>query len=498
MATQLHTASKGVMSRGFHPYYPINPNGGADYFARLTADEGKGLYCDTSIGQAIVRCRMNHVIGKGLIPASAPETSILPADVTDKMRAAFAERADALWRLYAGDREMCDYYRKNTFAELQRIAYTNACFSDCLHYRPMRVRNGRYTVLNQVISGGAVSNKDNAVDSSTMIAGVAIDRNGSESGYYVQQSDDLLNDAQSWVRIPRYDSNGWLVADLIHLEDIDSDQRRGRGIFQSAKQDILNLVAYIGNEETSKAVKALFSVFIESEKSDDDIPSGKTLYENLNEIAEKGQGSDGEVTLNAGSVNILNPGETVKTIESMSQGTTFDTFVNLVVDIIGAATMVPRQILLSSYDSNYSASQGTIQDMDKNCSIERAFFASRFCEPVREELIDQWVRQGLLEAPHYFESELYRKAWCACTWRGPVATNIDITKTVNALKTAVESNFMTAEDATATISDGKDFGEVAEHRAAEKRREQELGLGASQEPAPTPADDTQEDDTNNE
>lgn len=485
MSNQLHANSRSAISRGFKPFYMLDPNADANYFHRIVDNSSKGLFFGTTVGHGIVLSRLNHVIGSGLVPASSPESNVLPPDCTQEVRDRFVRKVDALWRIYAGDKSMCDFYGEHTFGELQRIAYVNRCFSDCLHYHPVRIRNARTTVLNQIISGACVCNRDNNSDTKDCIAGVEI-RNGKPDGYWVQQSDDYLNDTTSWIRIPRYDRNGWTVSNLIHIDDTDGIQRRGRGIFESCKETVLALIKYCDNEGVAKAIKALFPFFLEKELDNNDTSAKTTFSEKLSTITED-ESENSEIIVGTGAVCELNPGEKMHAIESMTPGTAFPDYVSMMLNIIGSATLVPKQMLLSLYDSSYSASQATIQDADKAFSYERKMFANQFCDDVRSRMIDIWVSEGLVQAPHYNETSLYRSAWNACSWRGPSATTIDLLKLVNSLNAAVDMNIMTKEDASLIFS-GKDATEVFERRKNEEEQEQKLGIKKTATPKTVQAD----------
>ena len=140
-------------------------------------------------------------------------------------------------------------------------------------------------------------------------------------------------------------------------------------------------------------------------------------------------------------MNELPPGYEVQTVDANRSLSTFEAFVNALIAQVGAALEIPSEVLLSRFQSSYSAARGACcsfrQLLRSGASGLQGIFVSRCMSA-------GWLRRWLLDgiqAPGYFSDPLLRKAWSRASWYGPTMGMLDPVKEVQAAKLRVDYGF---------------------------------------------------------
>lgn len=464
MANVFSPSRTSKTSREFRPWYEANVNADSSYNLRDSQNTTKKLATETPIGKAIIDRVTQFTLGQGLFPQSAPEMAVL--NCTEEDYARFTSEAESFFR-YITDTKDFDYYRRNTFAQLQRLALKNILISgDVLVHKVFLSKWYNYRPTIQLISGSAIYNNGGEQDSKKRVGGVELDSKGRETGYWIAQSDDNLHDTFSSKLYSKYNTSGLEEFFLVALNTLEANQLRGIPYLTAVRDAILDLSTYNSATVQKALVQSLFTAFIQHDK-EEEIPSSihptlANLAQQNADMREEEERIDTGFSLASGNVVDLAPGESINMVESKTPASGFKEYIDVQLDLIGSAVNVPREALLASFQSSYSASKGSLAVAEKGFSTFRKDIADNFCQPLWDMVIDYGIRLGEIHAPRYLEgTDRIKKAWLATTWIGPSAISLNPVQEVNAYVTAIQNGLCTHEQAVRSLY-GKDFEEVAD------------------------------------
>ena len=457
-------------AKNFQAYFNVDPNAWVSSVLKRSLDESRRLYNDSPIPHAIVDTLTRYVIGTGLTPKSAPDREYLGWSVEEGN--AFTREAESFFNLITGSPDF-DFYGKDNFLTLQQEAFKTILISgDLLLHRTYGDKSRRYKPYIQLISGDWVRNTD-MNDTKGNTGGVLFDERGKEIGYEIAQTDDNRLDTFSSKRVNRFNSRTrFKEFDLIKLQSQQSGLVRGIPLLNPVKESILLVTSFERSYVTKALVQSLMTVFLESEQQTSSTLSGMDAIKEAAMPKMQGESDmDNDIALGPGIVVRLAPGEKANVAESKIDGADYETFINKNLDIIGAgAGGVPRELILQSFNSSYSASKGTLASAEKGFAIYRAEFQSKFNRPVWEQVVDYGIRIGAVRMPAgYLEDPLVRMAALNCKWIGPTPVALDPVKEVQAMKLAVDSRFMTMEQAIQQLNGGS-FDETQDRIDRERER----------------------------
>lgn len=489
MNTVYSPLKRSETSRSFIASYFTDINARASYSLYSSRNITKRLEYETSIGSAAIRILRQNSIGQGLIPQSAPDFTVLgwTAEQAEK----FAKKAESFFELVTSDKSI-DCYSISDFNALQRIAFRNILSSGdvLLHRYFEKTDHGIYPKI-QVISGEWVSNPNLDSDTKKLTGGVIL-QNNLQVGYHILETSEDRVDTFSTKKVEKF-NKGFEEYILILLDAVDASQIRGVPLLTAVREELLDLSAFRNAYITKAMIQALLSAAITKSKTTDapsfaekvmdsavgSYPEGESvagIEENVSDYSNAGSRENDGVSLQAGNIFELNEGEDIKTLESSAQGLDYKAFMDAVLDPIGSSLNVPREVLLQSYNSNYSASRATIAGAEKGNKILRSEFAKKFCTPVWEMVIDWGIRSEFIDAPGYFDNEMNRRAVLRATWMGPSPIVIDPTKEVQAWKIAIDERLATRDQATVSMY-GSDWEATNEKLKQEEKNIEEKDNG---------------------
>ncbi len=491
MANVFSPTRTSKTAREFRPWYGSNVNEETSYNLRDSQNTTKKLATETPVGKAVIDRVTQFTLGQGLFPQSSPEMSVLNASEEDYAR--FTSEAESFFR-YLTDTKDFDYYRRNTFAQLQRIAMRNILISgDVLVHKVYLSKWNNYRPTIQLISGSSVYNNGNDVDSKNCVGGIQLDAKGRETGYWIAQTDENLHDTFTSKLFQKYNSAGMEEFFLVALNVLEANQGRGIPYLTAVRDAILDLSTYNSAAVQKALVQSLFTAFITHDKEEEAPSSIHPTLANLAQQNAKMREEEAErvsvgFSLASGNIVDLAPGEKLQMAESQTTATAFKDYVEMQLDLIGAAVNVPREALLASFQSSYSASKGSLAVAEKGYATFRKDIADNLCQPIWEMVVDYGIRIGEITAPGYLAgNDRVKKAWLSATWIGPGAISLNPVQEVNAYVSAINAGLCTHEMAVRSLY-GKDFDEVAERLGKEFVKLKEV----------IPTEEDKEDDRNAE
>jgi len=468
-------------TENFRAFYPLDPSLSLAWELKNSQDKSLKLSIESPIGSGLVLSMVDGTIGKGL----QLETSITSKLITvsqDK-KSKVSQTIEDLWGLWAKTPEACDFYSKIPFGQLCRIAATNAYnVGDVLQFIGIRKWEGIFVPYVRFYDGRSIQNKDNGSDTETSTGGVRIDSQGKEIGYTIATQKGYADITYEDVNREADGVNGHkrVQYNLICNGRIQPNQRRGRALILPSIDNIIELNRFNEAEVVKAIIQSYITASVETDKdmikqgaSDPNDPLlGIASTDDTSETGEK----DKPITFGPGYVHKLKPGEKLVMLESKSPVAQFWAFMEGELKIICMGLGIPYEVALQVFNSNYSASQASIQAAARRWDIERHTLAHEMVRNVYNLFLDLMVAQGLVSCPGYDKSPFVRAAWRDANWHGPTVLNIDPVKNVKAATLRLSNFTSTYQDECRLL--GKDFDKVVAERAEEMKTLTALGLVA--------------------
>ena len=259
------------------------------------------------------------------------------------------------------------------------------------------------------------------------------------------------------------DSTG--LRNILHSFDSErAEQRRGVPMLAPVIESLKQITRYTDAELTAAVISGMFSVFVKLETPATEVGIGEATPDDDIEIDR----SENDYQLGVGTINMLNPNESIQIADPKRPNVGFDKFVSAMAKQIGSAVEIPQQLLLKEFNASYSASRAALLEAWKMFKMRREMMAKNFCQPVYEMFMTEAVARGRIKAKGFFNDPIIRKAWCGADWNGAAAGMIDPTKEVAAAKERVAEGFSTREEETIGLTGG-DFTKNVKQLKRENR-----------------------------
>lgn len=446
-------------------------------------DRAADLAINSPIGSAALKTQITGVINAGL--KIFPRINGESLGLSDEEARSWNRKAKQEFELWANDLS-CDFYGRNNFFELQRIAYNNQLLDgDCFSVFRRRMPKGDnpYSLKIQLIEAGRVSNPLNSgiaggsvtqtemqgtTKGSRIVNGIEVDRNGIIQAVWI--SNRIWNEYSAtrpelkWQRVKFYgDKSG--TKNILHLcFDSRIEQFRGEPYLAPVIETVKQISRYADAELTSAIIKSFFSIFFVQPDSNFDI------YQIAGEEKPDITAPCLDVTdykLGSGTMSALPRGVDVKSIDSSNAQSTFESFTTQFVQQIGAALNLPYEVLMKSFKASYSASKAALLQAADEFRQRRIAFINDFCQPVYENFLAEAVALGRIDAPKFFDDPSVKKEWCRCDWHNETSHLLDPLKEIQAAVLKINSGLSHYEKESAELC-GVDFYETAKHLAEEQ------------------------------
>lgn len=463
-------------------------------------DRSRDLQRNNPLAAGAINTKVTSVIGTGLTPKPQIDAEFLGLNEDDAE--AWQKEAYRLWLLWS-ESEECDITRTQTFAEQQELAFRGTLEAgDIFVLKRFLERSGSpFGLKLQMIEGDRVSNPGWQRDTAILAGGVEVDGDGAPAFYHVTNvhPGDRARGAKSlkWDAIPVFGVKSGR-RNVLHLfRRLRPGQTRGVPDLAPVIEALKELGDYTEAELQATVISSFFTVFVKSESGD-----GLDVMEPAGETG--GVASDKDYKMAPAAILDLGVGEEIETANPGRPNDSFDPFVMAISRQIGVALELPFEILVKHFTASYSAARAALLEAWKYYRGRRAWMATRFCQPVYEDVITEAVARGWLAAPGFFQSEAIRKAYLTAYWKGDSMPSIDPKKENEADAIAEDRGWKTADENTAEKTGG-DWERKHRQRAKEERMRRADGVGPAPKqaalPAPEPddggADDKTEDETEN-
>lgn len=450
---------------------------------------GRMLYMASPVAASAIKTNRTSIIGVGLQFRSKIDREILGLSPEEAKR--WQAKTEAEFALWANNKKACDAIGMNNFAGLQQLALlawlmSGDCFALIKRYETSKMFP--YSLRLHLIEADRVSTPNtegkriisiNSTEGETsegnkIFDGVEVDKEGMVVAYHIRNTYpyEITTNNTEWIRVPAYGEKSGLP-NILHIMDSERpDQYRGVTYLAPVIEELLQLRRYTESELMAALVQSFFSAWIKTKSDTTTVPIDEadnvvdrdgepsTTYEEENET---------EYEMGPGTVTHLGEDEDVVFGNPNIPTAGFKDFTETICELIGAALEIPKEVLLKSFNSSYSASRGALLHAWEAFHMRRKWFVDDFCQPIYEIWLAEAVARGRISAPGFFNDPLIRAAWCGARWIGPAQGSLDPIKEAKAAIINVDRGFKTHEQVTVEINGG-DWEENVE----QLKRENEL------------------------
>lgn len=422
-----------------------------DFNLSTLRNRAADLVMNSPIGSAAVVTSTANVISSGLklFPRLKPKAlGLTPEQAVDWCRHTKQE-----FELWANSLN-CDYYRRNSFNELQRIAYMSYltdgdCF--CLFKRRYPTKDFPYSLRLQLIEAARVSNPHfsnrpyfgispfgiemkNPDNGHRIINGIEVDKTGQFIAVWISNkiwNEPInLDENLEWQRVKIFGEETGRRNVLHICYDSRTEQFRGVPLLAPVIESLKQISRYADSELTSAVIKSFFSIFFTEDFQSTGFELNQVLPDNDGLTDEEMDKVMREYKLGAGTITKLPRGVDVKAIDRSNAQSTFDPFINAFLKQIGAALNIPFEILIKQFQASYSASKAALLQADTEFNIRRQAFINDFCQPIYENFLMEAVALGRIKADGFFDDPLQRALWSSADWYGESSKILDPVKEV--------------------------------------------------------------------
>lgn len=417
-------------------------------------ERSRDLYAGVPLAAAAFKKLRTSAVGQGLRLKSQIDFRYLGMD--EEQARELEAQIEREFALFAESPD-CDAERIDDFYELQQLAFLNWLMSgDVLALMPLKKRVGTpYELTIRLIEADRVSTPPDKKFDPLIESGVERDKSGEVVAFWVASNHPLayenVRELTKWTRVKAWgDRTGRRNALFICTRE-RIGQLRGVPFIAPVIEALKQLGRYTDAELMAAVISGMFTVFIEKDGISEEVPLGE-----MEPVDAGDRTAAGAIRLGNGAIVDLQEGEKANAINPGRPNANFDGFVRAISSQVGAALEIPYEVLMSQFNSNYSASRAALLEAWKTFRMYRGWLTNDFCQPVFEEFMCEAVAKGRIKAPGFFSDPLVRKAYCKAKWSGPSQGQIDPLKEVNAAVVRVENGFST-RDTEALELNGSSF-----------------------------------------
>lgn len=474
--------------------FGVTKNQFVDYWSlRLRSVQ---LFTENPYAIGLIKRLITNIINTGLQLEATPVGSVLGMD--DEEVNKWAENTEELFKIYSDNKFICDWKHENTFGQLQQMAKLIAFLSGDI---VVVLRQSTATRLPKVeiVDGVHVVTPNDAKTSQAaarrgnkIIHGVELDKNNRHVAYYINTnpsylarnlttSEDAIRQRNIIKRIPvKGEKSGRLISFMVYGSKKRVDEVRGMPILAAVLQSLKEIDRYRDSEQRAAVINSLLALFI---KKDKDLMGSKPVSGGAvrKDTAEVPQEDGTTKNLNLSSfvpgiiAEELQVGETPQSFDTKRPNVNFKAFEDVIVSTMAWSLEIPPEILLLSFNSNYSASQAAISEFKMFMNKERSNFSIDFDKPIYSEwlvsmvLIDRLSAPGLLESWRSKTEFFIFGAWIASDWTGAIKPSVDLLKTIKYYKEMLKEGLVTHDRAAKELN-GMKFTTIV--RILKKENEQ--------------------------
>lgn len=488
-ASYTKRALKGFRADSGHPAEDIDENN------RTLRERSRMLYMAAPIATAALKRQRTNVVGNGLRLKSTIDRDTL--GMSPEQAEEWQRKTEAEFALWANRKDACDATGVNDFYGMQQLVMlawpmSGDVFALVKRYQPTLLMP--YSLRLHLIEAdrvrtptadggvGILTTTGTAKNGNTIYDGVEVNSDGRVVAYYIANTYPYQSTVTptEYQRVLAYGAATGLP-NVLHIMDSERpDQYRGVPYLAQVMEPVLQMRRYTEAEIMAAVVQSFFTAFIKTEAGSNDMPFNEAGGDGIEEVSH----DPNDYEMGPGTINMLDPGESVDAFSPTHPNTGFDSFMRSMAEQVGAALEIPADLLLMSFNASYSASRAALLEAWKAFRMRREWLTKDFCQPAYEIWLTEAVARGRIVAPGFLTDPIIRQAYLGAQWIGPSAGQLDPTKEVQAAVTAIQ-NGLTTREAEAVKLNGSEYGANVDRLKLENQRLKEAngGSSAQQEPA---------------
>lgn len=431
-------------------------------------------YVKTDTVKIIASKHFDWVVGSGLKLQVEPNRTVLESEGIKFESSTFQKLVEARFMVYANSVN-CDFSKQKNLHQLANDFYKSKYLGgDCLAI----CRYGEYGPNIQFISAEFVCNPDQKeiedakARGNTVEHGIELNDRCEHVAYFVKsKSKDFLTTTFERIEVVG-EKSGRKMAWMVYGERISPDHKRGVPKIAQILEKVNKLDRYteaaVGKAE--QAAKILYAITHEN------FSTGENPLEAIVNKKMKlagGTETDGYV-LADGLANRIIETTSNMTINMpngaklQSFGTDIESdyasFESANFNKIAAASSVPPEVAMQSYNSNYSASRAAINGWGYVVDIDRKDFQDQFYKPFYKLWLEFEILSNKIQAPGYIKALndgnfMITDSYAQCRFIGKNMPHIDPLKEIKAIRAMLgdldQTPLISREQATEALNSGE-------------------------------------------
>ena len=393
------------------------------------------LFNENLYARGLIRRLVTNEINTGLTPESGPDEMVI--GVADDSLSDWTETVETRFGLYSKTPRACDFKKRSTFGDIQRIVRLEALVAGDILVILKQSQITNLPVI-QLVNGSRVqtplTDGQKLRKNHTITHGVEFDGVGRVVAYWIRQ-DDL-----SFKRMPAFgEKSGRRLSWLVFGTDKRLDDVRGQPLLSLVLQSLKEVDRYRDSTQRKAVINSIIAMSVE--KDTDKMGTLPGQAGAVRKDAATVTDSDGS----SRSFNISNyiPGvviDEMQTGEKLNmhggQGTdlNFPAFEESIIQAVAWANEIPPEILKLAFSNNYSASQAAINEFKIYLNRVWCDFGETFCTPIYIEWLISETLNGKITAPGLLQAWRTQSeydvfaAWVSVEWYGSIKPSTDMLK----------------------------------------------------------------------
>ncbi|MFD0710626.1 phage portal protein [Paenibacillus sp. GCM10027626] len=470
---------------------------------QLLRERSRDLYMSGGIAAGAIKKNQSNVLGSGLSLKSQLNHRML--GITPEAAKEWEEKTEFEFELWATSK--VDNTGLKDFYDSQRIMLTGWLLNgDSLSVtkyvdrptglNPYRLRlhlleadrlcnPDRFNGYSPVFAafGDGYTEYVDLTNGGTIQNGVETDESGKVVAYWISNKhpNSFLPTRKpiDWARVAAHNPVSGLPNVMFIMDAERAEQYRGVPYLAPVIEQVKQMNRYAEAEIAAAIINSFFTAFITVDGPKNEMPLGQSIADEDQVQGLSPEDRLASYEMGPGTINVLGEGESVDFGDPKHPVSGFDSFTKAMAQLAGSSLDMPYEVLLSVFNSSYSASRAALLQAWRAFRDRRDWFAHDFCQPVYETWLFEAVATGRIKAPGFLNDPIKRKLWSQALWVGPSPGQIDPIKEVDAAIKRIDRGFSTHEKETSELT-GMDWDSNIEVLRREREMLNNLPPGPAQ------------------
>lgn len=430
-------------------------------------------YVKTDTVKIIASKHFDWVVGSGLKLQVEPNRTVLESEGISVDTSKFQSLSEARFMVYANSKN-CDYSKQKNLHQLANDFYKAKYLGgDCLCICRYDNKGPNVQFVGpEFVCNPEQKDMDEAkARGNTVEYGIETNESGEHIAYFVKsKSKDLLTTTFERIEVTGQKS-GRKMAWMIYGERISPDHKRGIPKIAQILEKVNKLDRYteaaVGKAE--QAAKILYAITHENYSTGENpldaivknklklTDSDTNTYALADGLANRMIETTSNMTVN------MPPGAKLAAFGTEIESE-YAAFESANFAKIAAASSVPPEVAMQSYNSNYSASRAAINGWGYVVDIDRKDFQDQFYKPFYKLWLEFEILSNKIQAPGYIkalneDNFMITDSYAQCRFIGKNQPHIDPLKEINAIRKMLgdldQTPLISREQATELLNTGE-------------------------------------------